>query len=68
MLINFLEKGEQIKWKFLEINNLIVENNSSFFEEYFSYLILNHSAFLKNIFNTINNTFKQQWELREKAL
>ncbi|WHQ37300.1 hypothetical protein [Spiroplasma sp. SV19] len=68
LLSNFLKKGEQLKLKFLEIKNLIIQNNSSFFEEYFSYLILEHSAFLKNIFNTINNTFAQQSELREKAL
>ncbi|AOX44257.1 hypothetical protein S100390_v1c09210 [Spiroplasma sp. NBRC 100390] len=67
-LNNFLEKGEQLKLKFLEINNLIIENNSSFFAQYFSYLIINHSAFLRNIFNTINDTFIKEAEIQEKNL
>ncbi|WP_338964302.1 hypothetical protein [Spiroplasma endosymbiont of Sarcophaga carnaria] len=67
-LNNFFKKGEQLKLKFSEINNLIIENNSSFFEQYFSYLIINHSAFLRNIFNTINEAFAKQPELQEKNL
>lgn len=65
-LTSFFQRGEQIKLKFLEISNFLSKEKVTFFEQYFSYLILNHSAFLKNIFNVINDTFVTNPELQER--
>ncbi len=68
-LTNFLQKGTNIDIRFLEIFNLIENQNISFFEYYFNYLIINYPTFFKNIIEIINDiNFEQNLAILETII